>query len=338
MSEPKVALITGCTGQTGSYLTELLLEKGYIVHGIIRRCSTFNTDRVDHLYQDPHDPAAKLFLHFGDMSDSDSLNNILGQVQPDEVYNLAAQSHVRVSFDIPEYTVDVVANGVFRMLEGIRRLGKPVKFYQASSSEMFGSSAPPQNESTPFHPRSPYAIAKVAGFYATVMYREAYGLFTCNGIMFNHESERRGETFVTRKITKAVAKIALGRQDKLYLGNLDAKRDWGFAGDYVKAMWLMLQQDEPDDFAIATGETHSVREFVEMAFEVVGLKSQDYVCFDKRYLRPAEVDALCGDASKAKRVLGWEPEHNFADLVRMMVEADYALELEGGSNDVSPTA
>jgi len=322
----KVALITGITGQTGSYLAELLLEKGYTVHGIIRRCSTFNTDRLDHLYKDPHDPDAKLFFHYGDMSDSDSINNTLGKVQPDEVYNLAAQSHVRVSFDIPEYTVDVVANGVFRLLEAIRRLGKTVKYYQASSSEMFGSSPPPQNENTRFNPRSPYAIAKVAGYQATVLYREAYGLFACNGILFNHESQRRGETFVTRKITKAVAQIAMGRRDKLFLGNLDAKRDWGFAGDYVKAMWMMLQHDTPDDYTIATGKTHSVRDFVEEAFSIVGLDSSKYVHFDPRYLRPAEVDALCGDATKAKEVLGWSPEHDFTDLVRMMVEADYKIE------------
>jgi len=333
----KVALITGITGQVGSYLTELLLDKGYVVHGIVRRCSTFNTDRIDHLYQDPHDPDVKLFLHFGDMSDSDSLNNILGKVQPDEVYGLAAQSQVRVSFDIPEYTFDVVGTGVFRILEAIRRMSKPVKFYQSSSSEMFGSSPPPQNEKTTFHPRSPYAIAKVAGYHATVFYREAYGLFACNGIMFNNESPRRGETFVTRKITKAVARIALGRQDKLYLGNLDAKRDWGYSGDYVKAIWGMLQHDKPDDYVIATGETHSVRDFVEKAFKAVGLKSQDHVCFDERYLRPAEVDALCGDATKAKEVLGWKPEHDFIDLVRMMVQADYESESKKGTDDV-PTA
>jgi len=305
-----------------------LLDKGYIVHGMMRRCSTFNTDRIDHLYQDPHDPDAKLFLHFGDMSDSDSINTILKKVQPDEVYNLAAQSHVRVSFDIPEYTMDVVANGVFRLLEGIRRLDKQVKYYQASSSEMFGSAPPPQNEATRFHPRSPYAVAKVAGFQATRLYREAYDVFACNGILFNHESPRRGETFVTRKITKALAKIMLGKQNKLYLGNLDAKRDWGFAGDYVRAIWMMLQHDHPDDYVIATGRTHSVREFVEAAFGSEGLDYHDYVRFDERYLRPAEVDELCGDASKADHQLGWQPEVSFEELVQMMVEYDFKVESE----------
>lgn len=329
----KVALITGITGQIGSYLAEFLLSMDYTVHGIIRRCSTFNTDRIDHLYTDPHDDGARLFLHYGDMSDSDSINSILGKVQPDEIFNLAAQSHVRVSFDIPEYTVDVVANGVFRMLEAIRRLDKDVKYYQASSSEIFGESPPPQNEKTAFRPRSPYAISKVAGYYATVLYRDAYDLFACNGIMFNSESPRRGETFVTRKITKAVAKIALGRQEKLFLGNLDAKRDWGFAGDYVKAIWKMLQMDNPDDYAIATGETHSVREFVEAAFAVLDLDSNKYVCFDERYLRPAEVDALCGDATKAKEVLGWAPECNFAELVKMMVISDYEIEIRKPPGD-----
>lgn len=322
----KVALITGITGQTGSYLAELLLEKGYIVHGTVRRCSTFNTDRIDHLYQDPHDPKARLFLHFADLSDSDSLNNVLTKVRPDEVYNLAAQSHVRVSFDIPEYTVDVVANGAFRLLEAIRRLRKPVKFYQASSSEMFGSSPPPQNEKTPFRPRSPYAIAKLAAYHATILYREAYGLFACNGILFNHESSRRGETFVTKKITKAVARIATAQQYLLYLGNLDAKRDWGFAGDYVKAIWLMLQHDQPDDYVIATGTTHSVQNFVDAAFAVVGLDPSEHIKFDERYVRPAEVDALCGDAGKAERVLGWRPDHTFSDLVKMMVNDDLERE------------
>lgn len=333
----KVALITGITGQTGSYLAELLLEKGYIVHGIIRRCSTFNTDRIDHLYQDPHDSEVKLFLHFGDMSDSDSINNVLSKVQPDEVYNLAAQSHVRVSFDIPEYTVDVVANGVFRILEAIRRLNKQVKYYQASSSEMFGASSPPQSEETAFHPRSPYAIAKLAGFHATALYREAYDLFACNGILFNHESPRRGETFVTKKITRAVARIATGQQSTLYLGNLNAKRDWGFAGDYVKAIWLMMQHEKPDDYVIATGETHSVWEFVEAAFAVVDLEPDKYVKFDPRYLRPTEVDILCGNASKAKEVLGWFPEHTFPDLVKMMVEDDYEIERQRMSDHDLPT-
>ena len=331
----KIALITGITGQTGSYLTEFLLNKGYTVHGMVRRCSTLNTERIDHLYKDPHDPEARLFLHFGDMSDSDSIGNTINKVQPDEVYNLAAQSHVRVSFDIPEYTADIVGNGVFRILEAIRRADKPIKYYQASSSEMFGSSPPPQNEDTLFRPMSPYAISKVTGFYATSLYRDAYGIFTCNGILFNHESPRRGETFVTRKITKAVAKISMNRQDKLFLGNLDAKRDWGYAGDYVKAMWMMMQHDKPDDYVIATGETHSVRDFVEAAFSAVGLNSSDYVDFDPRYLRPTEVDALCGDATKAREVLGWKPDHNFADLVKMMVEAD--CEIERMSPTINPS-
>jgi GDPmannose 4,6-dehydratase len=320
----KRALITGITGQDGSYLAELLLAKGYEVHGIIRRASTFNTERIDHLYQDPHLSGVRLFLHYGDLSDSVNLVKLLYELKPDEIYHLGAQSHVRVSFDIPEYTADITAVGAIRILEAIRETGLRPRFYQASSSEMFGSSPPPQSESTPFHPRSPYAVSKVFAYWATVNYRESYGLFACNGILFNHESPRRGETFVTRKITRAVAHIKAGLQKKLYLGNLDAKRDWGYAPEYVEAMWRMLQQERPDDYVIATGETHSVREFCEEAFALVGLDWRDYVEFDPRYLRPAEVDALCGDASKAKRILGWEPKVRFKELVRIMVEADRA--------------
>jgi GDPmannose 4,6-dehydratase len=320
----KRALITGITGQDGSYLAELLLAKGYEVHGIIRRASTFNTERIDHLYQDPHLSGVRLFLHYGDLSDSVNLVKLLYELKPDEIYHLGAQSHVRVSFDIPEYTADITAVGAIRILEAIRETGLRPRFYQASSSEMFGSSPPPQSESTPFHPRSPYAVSKVFAYWATVNYRESYGLFACNGILFNHESPRRGETFVTRKITRAVAHIKAGLQKKLYLGNLDAKRDWGYAPEYVEAMWRMLQQERPDDYVIATGETHSVREFCEEAFALVGLDWRDYVEFDPRYLRPAEVDALCGDASKAKRILGWEPKVRFKELVRIMVEADMA--------------
>ena len=325
----KKALITGITGQDGAYLTEFLLERGYEVHGIIRRASTFNTDRIDHLYRDPHDPQARLFLHYGDLSDGTGLRRILERVQPDEIYNLAAQSHVRVSFEQPEYTADIVATGTLRLLEAVRDFvrhsGKPVRFYQAGSSEMFGAAPPPQNEKTPFYPRSPYAAAKVAAYWYAVNYREAYGLFICNGILFNHESPRRGETFVTRKITRAAGRIKMGLQDKLYLGNLEARRDWGFAGDYVEAMWLMLQQDEPDDYVIATGESHSVREFLELAFGMLDLDWRKYVEIDPRYFRPTEVDHLLGDASKAREKLGWRPRVSFEELVRMMVEHDLEL-------------
>jgi len=322
-----IALITGITGQDGSYLADLLLEKGYEVHGLIRRSSSFNTDRLDHLYRDPHE-AQKFFLHYGDLSDSVSVMSLLQEIRPDEVYNLAAQSHVRVSFDIPEYTGDVTAIGALRVLEGIRKIGLKTRFYQASSSEMFGLvQAVPQSESTPFYPRSPYAAAKVYAHWITVNYRESYNMFACSGILFNHESPRRGETFVTRKITRAVARIKAGIQEKLYLGNLDAKRDWGYAREYVEAMWLMLQQDHPDDYVIATGETHTVREFLEESFQHVGLDWEKYVEFDQRYLRPAEVDLLIGDPSKAKKQLGWEPKIKFKELVQIMVDADMA-ELE----------
>ena len=325
----KRALITGITGQDGSYLTELLLAKGYEVHGIVRRSSTFNTDRIDHLYVDPHESDARLLLHYGDLADGTSLRRILERACPDEVYNLAAQSHVRVSFDEPEYTADVDALGTLRLLESVRdyvaRTHSPVRFYQAGSSEMFGSAPAPQSESTPFHPRSPYAVSKVASHWYAINYRESYGLFICNGILFNHESPRRGETFVTRKITRAVGRIAEGLQDKLYLGNLDSLRDWGFAGDYVEAMWLMMQHDEPDDYVVATGESYSIRDFLDRAFSHLGLDWNDYVEFDPRYLRPAEVDHLQGDASKARRTLGWQPSVGFDELVRMMVEHDHEL-------------
>ncbi len=325
----KVALITGITGQDGSYLTELLIAKGYNVHGIVRRSSSFSTGRIDHLYRDPHDPLRQLTLHYGDLADSTSLRRILEAVQPDEIYNLAAQSHVKVSFEQAEYTGDVVATGTLRLLESMRdvvaRTGKPIRYYQAGSSEMFGAAPPPQSETTPFYPRSPYAVAKVAAYWYTVNYREAYGLFACNGILFNHESERRGETFVTRKITRAVGRIKYGLQKKLYLGNLDAKRDWGFAGDYVEAMWLMLQQADPDDYVIATGEAHSVREFLEAAFARVELDWRDYVEIDPRYFRPTEVDHLLGDASKARQHLGWQPRVSFPALVARMVDHDLEL-------------
>ncbi len=325
----KRALITGITGQDGSYLVEFLLAKGYEVHGIIRRSSTFNTDRIDHLYQDPHEPEARLFLHYGDLTDGTGLRRILEKVQPDEVYNLGAQSHVKVSFEQPEYTADVVATGTLRLLEALRDYvklsGKQVRIYQAGSSEMFGASPPPQNEKTPFYPRSPYAVAKVAAYWYAVNYREAYGLFICNGILFNHESPRRGETFVTRKITRAVGRIKMGLQKKLYLGNLEARRDWGYAGDYVEAMWLMLQQSEPDDYVVATGESRSVREFLEEAFAYVGLDWRDYVEVDQRYFRPTEVDHLQGDATKARKELGWYPRVTFQELVRMMVDHDLEL-------------
>jgi GDPmannose 4,6-dehydratase len=323
------ALITGITGQDGSYLAELLLEKGYQVHGIVRRASTFNTDRIDHLYADPHESGARLRLHFGDLTDGASLRRIIREVQPDEIYNLGAQSHVRVSFDEPEYTTDAVAMGTLRLLEAVRDEvkveGRKIRLYQAGSSEMFGAAPPPQSEMTPFYPRSPYAVGKVAAHWFVVNFREAYDLFLCNGILFNHESPRRGETFVTRKITRAVGRIKAGLQDKLYLGNLDSKRDWGFAGDYVDAMWRMLQQDRPDDFVVATGEAHTVREFVEAAFGHVGLDWEKHVAFDPRYLRPTEVDYLQGDSSKARDALGWAPTVKFEELVRMMVEADVEL-------------
>jgi GDPmannose 4,6-dehydratase len=327
MTYNKRALITGITGQDGSYLSEFLLEQGYEVHGIIRRTSTFNTDRIDHMYEDPHKQGVRLFLHYGDLTDGTTLRRILEEVKPTEIYNLGAQSHVRVSFDSPEYTVDAVGMGTLRLLEAIRdyqqRTGIQVRFYQAGSSEMFGLvQAVPQNETTPFYPRSPYACAKVYAHWQTVNYRESYNLFACNGILFNHESPRRGETFVTRKITRAVAKIVAGKQKKIYMGNLDSKRDWGYAKDYVRAMWLMLQQDQPDDYVIATGETYSVRQFLEKAFGYVNLNWQDYVEFDQRYIRPAEVDLLIGDPTKAKQKLGWEPSVTFDELVALMVEAD----------------
>jgi GDPmannose 4,6-dehydratase len=328
MPEPRRALITGITGQDGSYLAELLLSKGYEVHGIRRRTSTFNTGRIEHLYQDPHDPSRRLFLHYGDLTDGSALTNLVLNVEPDEIYNLAAQSHVRVSFDLPLYTVDVDALGTLRMLEAARQLNrnKPVRVYQASSSEMYGGVVDaPQTEQTPFHPRSPYACAKVYSYYQSINYREAYGLHVSNGILFNHESPRRGETFVTRKVTQAATRIKEGLQDKLYVGNLEAKRDWGAAPDYVEAMWLMLQQDEPDDYVIATGETHSVREFIELAFAEVGLAWEEYVEIDPRFYRPTEVDLLLGDASKARRRLGWQPKIRFEELVRMMIHSDWEL-------------
>jgi GDPmannose 4,6-dehydratase len=328
------ALITGITGQDGSYLAEFLLAKGYEVHGLKRRASSFNTDRVDHLYADPHDPGSRFLLHYGDLGDSSSLAWLLAGLKPDEIYNLGAQSHVKVSFDIPEYTAEVVGVGTVRLLEAIRRTGLGCRFYQASSSEMFGSSPAPQSEGTVFHPRSPYACAKVFAHQATVNYRESYGLHASCGILFNHESPRRGETFVTRKITRAVAQIRLGSpDDQLYLGNLEARRDWGFAGDYVEAMWKMLQQDDPGDYVIGTGESHSVREFVEAAFAHAGLDWRKHVRIDPRYYRPAEVDDLRADASKARRLLGWTPRVSFPELVKMMVDADIAdlsRKLKGG--------
>jgi len=321
----KKALITGITGQDGSYLTEFLLGKGYEVYGIIRRSSTFNTDRIDHIYNDPHNKP-RLKLIYGDLTDGGNLSTILNDNQPDEIYNLAAQSHVRVSFDQPVYTANVDALGALRILEALRMMKTPPRFYQASSSEMYGKVVEtPQTETTPFYPRSPYACAKVYSFWQTVNYREAYGLFAVNGILFNHESPRRGETFVTRKITRAATRIKLGLQDKLFLGNLDAKRDWGFAGDYIEAMWLMLQQDKPDDFVIATGETHSVREFLDETFGYLDLDWQKFVEIDPRYFRPTEVDLLLGDASKAKRVLGWKPKVGFRELAKMMIDTDLRI-------------
>ena len=322
----KRALITGITGQDGSYLADFLLGKGYEVHGIIRRASTFNTSRIDHLYQDPHVHGVQLFLHYGDLADSVHLVKLLYNLQPDEIYHLGAQSHVRVSFEIPEYTADVTGIGTIRILEAIRESGVKPRFYQASSSEMFGKvQEVPQTEKTPFWPRSPYGVAKLFSYWATVNYRESYGLHASNGILFNHESPRRGETFVTRKISRAVARIKCGLDKELYLGNLEARRDWGYAPEYVQGMWLMLQQDRPDDYILATNETHSVQEFVELAFERVGLDWKEFVKHDSRYERPAEVDLLIGDASKAKKLLNWEPQVRFEELVRIMVDADLAL-------------
>lgn len=325
----KKALISGITGQDGSYLAEFLLGKGYEVYGIIRRSSSFNTGRIDPIYEDPHVPHRRLHLVYGDLNDASSLNHIIRTVQPDEIYNLGAQSHVRVSFDIPEYTGEITGLGTIRLLEAVRESGLKPKFYQASSSEMFVKVQDvPQRETTPFYPRSPYGAAKVYSYWITVNYREAYDLFACNGILFNHESPRRGETFVTRKITKAAARIKLGIQNELFLGNLDAKRDWGFAGDYVQAMWMMLQTPKPEDYVIATGETHTVREFLELAFDRLQLDWQKHVKIDSKYYRPTEVDLLIGDASKAKRDLGWEPKVRFQELVAMMVDADLAIERE----------
>ena len=322
----KKAFITGITGQDGSYLAELLLQKGYEVHGLVRRSSTFSTGRIEHLYTDPHVPGARLRLHYGDLTDGTSLTRLLHELRPDEVYNLGAQSHVRVSFDQPLYTVEADALGTLHLLEAIRSLGQPVRFYQASSSEMFGKVVQvPQTESTPFHPRSPYGCAKVFSYWQTVNYRESYGLFACNGILFNHESPRRGETFVTRKITRAATRIKLGLQQKLYLGNLDAKRDWGFAGDYVDAMWRMLQHASPDDYVVATGQTHSIREFLDETFGLLDLDWNQFVEYDPRYLRPAEVDLLLGDPAKARATLGWQPTVSFKELVKMMVASDLRL-------------
>jgi GDPmannose 4,6-dehydratase len=319
------ALISGITGQDGSYLAELLLAKGYEVHGLVRRSSSFSTGRIEHLYRDPHDEDVRLFLHYSDLSDSSSLVTTLNRVRPDEVYNLGAQSHVKVSFEMPEFTADATGMGTLRLLEAIRHLDHPVRFYQAGSSEMFGQVLErPQTERTPFYPRSPYAVAKVFAHWMTIQYREAYGLFGSNGILFNHESPRRGATFVTRKITRGIAAILAGNESKLYLGNLDARRDWGYAPEYVEAMWLMLQQPAPDDFVVATGEMHTVRDFVDSAFALVGLDWQDHVEIDPRYFRPTEVDELCGDATKARATLGWAPRTSFSELVRIMLTADLA--------------
>ena len=321
------ALITGITGQDGSYLAELLLAKGYEVYGLIRGTSSFNTGRVDHICRDPYDPDLRLRLHYGDLSDASSLNYVIRTVQPDEIYHLGAQSHVRVSFDIPDYTGEITGLGTVRLLEAIRATGAKTRFYQASSSEVFGNAPAPQNESSPFSPRSPYAAAKAYAHWMAINYRDGYGMFVCNGILFNHESPRRGETFVSRKITKAVARIKAGRAQKLYLGNLEARRDWGFAGDYVEAMWRMLQQQEPDDYVIATGEAHSVKDFLDEAFGYADLDWRSYVEVDARYFRPTEADLLLGDASKARRKLGWQPKVGFRELVRMMVDADIRAEL-----------
>ena len=323
MKITKKALITGITGQDGSYLAELLLKKGYEVHGIIRRASTFNTSRIDHLYQDPHINGVRLFLHFGDLTDTGTVERLVREIAPNELYHLGAQSHVRVSFDMPEYTANVDALGTVRILEAVRGSNQPIKVYQASSSEMFGATPPPQNEKSPFHPRSPYGCAKVFAYHTAVNYREAYGMFVCNGILFNHESPRRGETFVTRKITQGIARIMARKQDTIYLGNLDARRDWGYAPEYVEVMWQMLQQERPDDYVIATGETHSVREFLEEAFRAAEISDwSKYIAHDKRYFRPTEVDNLVGDAAKARQKLGWSPKVKFKELVKIMVEAD----------------
>jgi GDPmannose 4,6-dehydratase len=318
----KKALITGITGQDGSYLAELLISQGYEVHGIIRRASTFNTSRIEHIYEDPHDQNAKLRLHYGDLSDSETLTNIIYNVKPDEIYNLGAQSHVRVSFDVPEYTNNVVATGATRLLEAIRRSGLVIRFYQASSSEMFGSTPPPQSETSPFAPRSPYGISKLYAYWLTRNYREGYGLFACNGILFNHESPRRGETFVTRKVTRALARIIAKKQNILYLGNLNARRDWGYAPEYAEAMHKLLQMDEAEDFVIGTGETHTVKEFVEAAFAYAGLEVKDHVRIDPRYFRPTEIEVLAADANKARTLLGWRPKIKFEDLIKIMVDAD----------------
>jgi GDPmannose 4,6-dehydratase len=332
----KKALITGITGQDGSYLTELLLSKGYIVYGIIRRSSSFNTGRIDHIYQDPHDPSPKLRLVYGDLNDASSLNKLIRTIAPEEIYNLGAQSHVRVSFDVPEYTGEITGLGTVRLLEAIRDSGVKTKFYQASSSEMFGNAPSPQSEATPFLPRSPYAAAKLYAHWMTVNYREGYGLFACSGILFNHESPRRGETFVSRKITKAAARIRLQLQDKLFLGNLDARRDWGYAADYMEAVWIMMQQETPDDYVIATGETHSVRELLDEAFGYLGLDWHKYVDIDARYFRATEVDLLLGDSTKARKQLGWTPKVKFQELVQMMVDSD--LQLESGHGRQTPAA
>ncbi len=333
-TKARKAIVTGITGQDGSYLAELLLSKGYEVHGLIRRSSTFNTDRIEHIYQDPHEPNPNLLLHYADLTDGSRLVTLLNEIQPDEVYNLAAQSHVRVSFDEPEYTGDVTGLGTIRLLEAIRAIGLETRYYQASSSEMFGATPPPQNEDTPFYPRSPYGVAKVYSFWITKNYREAYGLFAANGILFNHESPRRGDTFVTRKITRAVARIAAGEQSELFMGNLDSVRDWGYAPEYVEAMWLMLQHDEPTDFVVATNSAYTVKNFLELSFGHAGLDWQKYVRFDERYLRPTEVDSLIGDPSKAKDILGWTPTILTPRLAEIMVDADIkALEL-GGSRYV----
>ena len=321
----QVALITGITGQDGSYLAELLLSKGYEVHGLIRRSSSFNTGRFNDIYQDPHVDNRKMILHYGDLQDSTSLANLIREIKPKEIYNLGAQSHVKVSFEIPEYTADITGTGTIRLLEAIRASGIETKFYQASSSELYGSTPPPQNEQTPFHPRSPYGAAKIFSYWSTVNYREAYAMHTSNGILFNHESPRRGETFVTRKITRAVARISAGIDKEVYLGNLDAVRDWGYAKEYVEAMWLMLQQPKGDDFVIATGESASVKQFAEVAFSRANLDWQKYVKIDKRYLRPSEVDSLVGDATKAKKILGWKPKTNWKKLAELMVDADIKL-------------
>lgn len=319
----KKALITGITGQDGSYLTELLLSKGYEVHGVIRRASTFNTGRIDHLFQDIHLKGVKLFLHYGDLTDSGNIERLVNQIKPNEVYHLGAMSHVRVSFEIPEYTANTDALGTLRILEAIKNSALPIKFYMAASSEQFGASLPPQNEETPFHPRSPYAVSKVFAYHMTKFYREAYGMFTCNGILFNHESNRRGETFVTRKITRGIARIKAGLDKKIYLGNLDAKRDWGFAPEYCMVMYLMLQQEQPDDYVIASGETHSVREFLEEAFRYAGLGDwKEYVEIDPRYFRPAEVEILIGNSAKAKEKLNWQPRIKFKELTKIMIDAD----------------